>query len=171
MTIFFCSDHHFGQKSLLKYFRADGKKLRSFQDINEMNETIIYNHNSVVKKSDTVFFLGDVAEELHGLDSLERMNGNKILIKGNHDILHINHYLKHFDDILAVKVFPKDFICSHIPLNKSSLRENYGFTNVHGHTHSNVLPDKSYINVSMENISFTPISYEEILDKIKEFKD
>ncbi len=53
----------------------------------EMNEYIIQKWNSVVKKDDTVYHLGDVGfgslEEVKGL--IEKLNGTKILLRGNHD--------------------------------------------------------------------------------------
>lgn len=163
--IFFCSDHHFDDSKILTYNDGKGNFVRNFRTVAEMSETIVYNHNQVVKKSDLVYFLGDCAIELSGLDYVKRMNGTKILVKGNHDILHINHYLKLFDDILAYKVFPNDFVCSHIPLSKNSIRESFGHTNVHGHTHNRVLGN-GYINVCMEQNEYTPVSYDQIL-KIK----
>jgi calcineurin-like phosphoesterase family protein len=166
MSIFFCSDHHFGHDKILTFYNYNGEKTRVFDDINSMNETIIYNHNSVVKKSDDVYFLGDVAIELNSLNLLSRMNGKKKLIRGNHDIFHISHYLKYFDEILATATFVGDFILSHIPIHPNCISKSY-VSNVHGHLHSNIIKDKRYFNVSLEQIEFTPIEYSEILKKIK----
>lgn len=161
MSIFFCSDHHFGHAAILTFENSDGSKLRYHSDMNEMHDTIVYRHNEVVKKSDTVYFLGDVCINLPHIEQLDRMNGKKILIKGNHDIFHINHYLKYFEDICAYKVFPKHFICSHIPLHPNSIQYEL-LGNVHGHTHKRCLDDKRYFNVSLEAINYTPVEFNQI---------
>ena len=60
---------------------------RPFVTINEMNEALITNWNSVVTPEDTVIHLGDFAfagfQVAH--DIMARLNGYKILVKGNHD--------------------------------------------------------------------------------------
>lgn len=175
MSIFYCSDHHFGHSGMLEFVDYDGKPIRSFENIDEMNDTIIYNHNSVVKKSDTVYFLGDVAMDLPWLSLLGRMNGKKKLVKGNHDIFHINHYLKYFEDILGTATFVDEFILSHIPLHTDCITTRFK-TNVHGHLHTNTVKnndvrDPNYFCVCMEQINYTPIEHDELTIKIKERKN
>ena len=53
-----------------------------------MNETIIWNFNSCVKKNDTVYILGDIAHRTSVVEVnrlISSLNGKKILCKGNHD--------------------------------------------------------------------------------------
>ena len=57
------------------------------------------NWNRVVGQGDKVYHLGDVAIGRKGLDILDRLNGRKILIKGNHDIFKAKDYLEYFKDI------------------------------------------------------------------------
>ena len=54
--IFLTSDCHFGHKNIIKY-EPDSRG--QFDSIEEMNETIIQNWNSVVNNEDTVYVLGD----------------------------------------------------------------------------------------------------------------
>lgn len=79
--IYFISDTHFYHSNIIKYSN------RPFKDVNEMNETIINSWNSVVKNDDTVYHLGDFClssdDEIKSIFNM--LNGNKILIRGNHD--------------------------------------------------------------------------------------
>lgn len=167
-NIFFASDHHFGHANILTFKRADGTALRDFKDVDHMNEHIIQKHNETVRPNDKVYFLGDVVmnRKNSGLKILERLNGEKILIKGNHDQCDANAYLEYFKDIRGSHQF-EGLIMTHIPIHPESLAR-WGL-NVHGHLHHNVvklplaqIPDKRYFNVSMERINYTPISLEEI---------
>lgn len=133
-----------------------------------MNEHIVDCHNSVVRPNDKVYFLGDVvmSTKSYSLDILKRMNGQKVLIKGNHDLCKMQAYLEHFKDVRGSHQFD-GMILTHIPIHPESLAR-WGL-NVHGHLHSNVvrmplsqIPDRRYFNVSMERINYTPISLEEV---------
>ncbi len=167
-NIFFASDHHFHHSNILTFRKEDGSPLRSFSDVNHMNEYMVMQHNRVVMPSDKVYFLGDVTmgKNLKSLEIIGRMNGEKILIKGNHDLGKAEHYLQYFKDIRAVHQFD-GLVLSHIPLHEESL-SRWG-VNVHGHLHYNRVKtaaghiDKRYICVCMEQLNdYTPISLEEI---------
>lgn len=67
-----------------------------------MNEFMVMMYNRAVKPEDRVYMLGDVAFNKRDLVILNRMNGRKVLIKGNHDNLDLKDYLPYFDDIRAV---------------------------------------------------------------------
>jgi len=172
MNIFFASDHHFHHKNILTFKDSDDKPLRVFDDVEEMNEYMVDCHNRVVKPTDKVYFLGDISMSRNskGLEILGRMTGEKILIKGNHDLCTANQYLKYFKDVRGSHQF-EGMILTHIPIHPESLAR-WGL-NVHGHLHSNRVvlhdqagsvlgPDLRYFNVSMEQINYTPISLEEI---------
>ena len=167
-NIFFASDHHFGHANILTFKRDDGTPLREFVDVDHMNEHIVNCHNSVVRPGDKVYFLGDVTmdRKSRGLEILQRMNGEKILIKGNHDQCKPEAYLRYFKDIRGSHQF-EGLIMTHIPIHPESLAR-WGL-NVHGHLHANVvrmplsqIPDRRYFSVCMERINYTPISLEEI---------
>ena len=86
-NIFLASDHHMNHANCLTFKKNDGTPLRPYSCVEEMNETLIDNHNSVVRPQDKIYMLGDVAMNKRGLEMVKRMNGTKILIKGNHDCL------------------------------------------------------------------------------------
>ena len=81
IMIYFIADTHFNHANIIKYCN------RPFKNTYEMNEYIIKKWNSVVKEADTVYHLGDVGfGSLQEVKSLvERLNGRKILLRGNHD--------------------------------------------------------------------------------------
>ncbi len=158
----------FHHANILTFKRDDGTPLREFESVAHMNEHIVNCHNSVVRPSDKTYFLGDVCMDRkgRGLEILARMNGEKVLIKGNHDQCKPAEYLKYFKDIRGSHQFD-GLIMTHIPIHSESLAR-WGL-NVHGHLHYNVvrmplsqIPDRRYFNVGMERINYTPISLEEI---------
>jgi calcineurin-like phosphoesterase family protein len=92
------------------------------------------------------------------------MNGGKVLIKGNHDTLKMSQYEQYFKDIRGSHQLA-GILMTHIPVHPESLAR-WGF-NVHGHLHSykvmlGKVEDKRYLNVSMEQINYTPISLEDV---------
>ena len=173
-NIWFCADHHLYHEGVLRFFKADGvTPLRVFDSVTHMNEYIIYKHNLVVRPQDKVYFLGDVmcSKKAPQLELLGRMNGEKILIKGNHDYLSLNAYQKFFKDVRSVYAID-GMLLSHIPIHPGSLSR--WDINVHGHCHSNVVtdhnghPDPRYFCVSMEQLDdYSPISLDQINKKLK----
>lgn len=85
MTTFFTSDHHFGHRNISRLAR------RPFPDtdegVDEMNEAMIETWNGDVAPGDIVWVLGDFAMGRidESLPVLDRLNGTKHLISGNHD--------------------------------------------------------------------------------------
>ena len=174
-NIFFCSDHHFYHQNILTFKRDDGTPLREFQDVNHMNEIMVQRHNERVRPNDKVYFLGDVtmSRNAHGLEILGRMNGEKVLIKGNHDLCKPQQYMQYFKDIRGSHQFD-GMILTHIPIHPDSLAR-WGL-NVHGHLHYQVvrlplsqIPDRRYYNVSMERINYTPVSLEEVKKHVNNY--
>ena len=152
------SDTHFGHKNILTFKDKDSNPLRPFKSVEEMNSTIIDNWNNVVGKEDKVYHLGDVGMcSFTALkDIFQKLNGRKVLIKGNHDNLKLSQYAQLFDDVRAYHVLDK-FVLSHIPIHSESLSR--WKANVHGHLHSNKLNDNRYYNVSVECVNYTPVEF------------
>lgn len=166
-NIFLASDHHFSHEKLVKEFKKpDGTPIRDFANADEMNEYIIEKHNSVVRPQDKTYFLGDVVFHNKYLHLVGRLNGEKVLIKGNHDILKLSQYEPYFKDVRGTHQF-SGVILSHIPIHPESLSR--WKINIHGHLHYNKVrdnhgkEDKRYYNVSMECLNdYTPVSLEQI---------
>jgi calcineurin-like phosphoesterase family protein len=165
MNIFLISDTHFGHGNILNFKDKKGNAVRPFSSAEEMDETLIENWNKVVKPTDKIYHLGDVAIPRKGLECLKRCNGNKVLIRGNHDIFKLKDYAEHFRDIRGCYVLD-GYVFTHIPIHKDcSARFK---KNIHGHLHTNKLEDKFYFNVSVEQINYTPINFEEIKNNFME---
>jgi len=129
-----------------------------------MNEDMIERWNAKVGPNDLIYHLGDVVINRKFLHIMGRLNGRKVLIKGNHDHFELNEYLPYFDDIRAYHVLDKHIMC-HIPVHPGS--KGRFKANIHGHTHANVVTDKGrpdpwYIPVSVEHTNYEPIAFDEI---------
>lgn len=163
------ADTHFGHQGVCNFTEADGETpLRPWDNADEMTGALIGNWNRVVEPQDRVYVLGDVAMSKKHLWPLEVLNGRKVLVKGNHDTEKLSVYSKYFDDVRAY-VVKKGFIMSHIPIHPGSLAR--WKVNIHGHLHSNLVmdgnkPDPRYVNVSVEQIEYTPYNLQLIVDKL-----
>src|SRR6185437_4041805 len=83
MSTYFIADTHFSHKNILKYQPVS----RPFENIHEMNKVLTIRWNSVVHKDDTIYHLGDFcfSGKASAQTIFDGLNGNKILIVGNHD--------------------------------------------------------------------------------------
>ena len=108
-----------------------------------------------------MYHLGDVGfmNVTRFNEIFSQLNGEKVLIKGNHDILKPNQWLQHFKDIRAYHVLDK-ILLAHVPIHPLSLERWRG--QVHGHLHDQVVGDPKYVNISVERINYTPIDFEEL---------
>ena len=169
-SVFLTSDTHFGHAGVCRFTCDDGiTKIRPWTDPNEMDEEMVKRWNETVKPNDKVYHLGDVVINRRCLSILHRLNGDKVLIKGNHDIFKLSDYTAHFRDIRGYHVM-NNMILSHIPLHPES--QGRFRANIHGHLHQrrvlkDGLIDPFYFNVSVEQTDFKPILFEEVLERIK----
>lgn len=181
-SVWLISDTHFGhEKTCTVFKRADGSPLRPFSCAEEMDEFMVKSWNERVRPNDKVYHLGDVVINRKFLPILGRLNGDKVLIRGNHDIFKLEDYTEYFRDIRGYHVM-NGLILSHVPVHADSLAR-FG-CNIHGHLHANRVCkprgvdvktgevlysdeiDPRYQNVSVEQIDFTPILFEELQKKI-----
>ncbi len=99
---------------------------RPFRDIEEHDELLIRNWNNLVMPADRVYHMGDIVINRRFLPVLNRLNGRKKLIKGNHDIFHLKDYVPYFDDIVAYRTYPEQgIIVSHIPVHEGQLENRF----------------------------------------------
>jgi calcineurin-like phosphoesterase family protein len=166
---FLVSDTHFGHMGVCKFLRTDGTKLRPWDDSEAMDEAMVERWNETVRPTDKVYHLGDVVINRKALKIMERLNGDKVLIKGNHDIFKLEDYTPYFRDIRGYHVMPGvGVILSHIPLHIDS-HGRFGL-NIHGHLHDKRVMtdgkvDVRYHCVCVEQTDYRPISLDEVLER------
>lgn len=88
MTKFFTADQHFGHANIIRFEQANRRNQtgRLFRSVEEMDEYIIQQWNATVTPADTVYCLGDFSFKQSTMEAIApRLNGEKILIVGNHD--------------------------------------------------------------------------------------
>jgi calcineurin-like phosphoesterase family protein len=184
-SVFLVSDTHFGHAGVCRFTRSDGfTKLRPWTDPDEMDEAMVKAWNERVKPTDKVYHLGDVVINRKSLKILHRLNGDKVLIRGNHDIFRDDEYRTYFRELRAYHVM-NGMILSHIPVHPESLGR-FG-VNIHGHLHANRVKKIVGVNVrtgeftySEENDTryhcvcveqtpdFAPILFEDVIKRIQE---
>ena len=182
-AVFLTSDTHFGHAGVCRFTEADGvTKIRPWTDPDEMDEEMIKRWNATVRPNDKVYHLGDVVINRKSLSTLSRLNGDKVLIRGNHDIFRDDEYRVYFRELRAYHVM-NGMILSHIPLHEASLGR-FG-VNIHGHLHTNRVKkargidaktgatlysdenDVRYHCVCVEQTDFTPILFEDVIKRIE----
>lgn len=174
MASYFASDYHFGHKNVIKYDK------RPFRDVYEMDEELIARHNEVVDETDNFYFMGDFSFNKQRTEEyLQRLNGNKYFIKGNHDGDHTvqlyKKYGTYLGELAEVDVNNQRIILCHYALrvwNKS----HRGVWHLYGHSHHS-LPDDLYslsfdVGINGKGYDYTPLSFSQvrgIMDK-KQYK-
>lgn len=157
--VYMISDLHLGHRNILDFARPQ------FSNLNEMHEYIIDTWNDTVrgKKRDVVWGLGDVAFSKECLPILNKLNGYKKLVLGNHDKFSVKEYAKYFGKIFG-GVFLDGGLLTHIPCHPQNIEFRAKF-NVHGHIHDpkQCIRDSRYVNVCMDCVPhMAPVPWEEI---------
>lgn len=179
--MWFISDSHFFHNNVIKYSN------RPFSSVEEMNETLVKNWNDKVSKTDVIYHLGDVIFAKHDnqfQETLGRLNGKKILIKGNHDdYKSYSPFWTYWDNVYDYKEVKYDgtkFMLMHFPLavwNKG----HRGALHLFGHSHSSLnykVKGTTQMDVGVdsgghgdkEDWKYRPIHAEEIIEYLKDCK-
>ena len=187
--LYFTSDLHFGHKNILKFGRGN-----TYNTIEEHDQGIIDNWNKVVKKGDEVYVLGDasLSTNVNFLkEKLEKLNGNKHLIKGNHDRLKIHAELCNLNiwasihEYLEKNVVLNDkeyrLILSHYPILEFNGAFKPNVIHLYGHIHDMNDYDDIYKKLGFKALhvgldcsnkykntdKYTPISLENLIEYLK----
>ena len=180
--IFFTSDTHFFHKNIIWMC------LRPYNSVEEMNQKLIENWNSVVTNDDIVFHLGDFAfaGQPAWRSIREQLNGNIVLIKGNHDENNLRNGCKVlFDGVyeqIRLYIGTRCIYLNHYPFlcyGGSYKNEKDAVWNLFGHVHSGPNSTGLDINrlkvlfpyqydVGVDNNNYTPVSYSQLINIINE---
>lgn len=166
MNIFVTADLHLGHTNIIKHCG------RYFNNVNEMDETIINNWNSVIKQKDLVYIVGDFAWKTPDR-YISKLNGKKILIRGNHDYKFKKYYylFQEVHDILIRNINEQKVVFCHYKLTTWP-GSNRGAYHLHGHSHGMLYEDPNIpcCDIGVDVWNFIPVSWETIVLKLKERK-
>ena len=175
--IFLTSDTHFGHDREFLFGP------RGFSSIQEHDEAVVANWNSVVGPDDIVYHLGDVMlnDNKHGMDCLRRLNGHIKLIRGNHDTDARMEFYKTLPNVEVlgwaevIKYKKYQFYLSHHPTLTSNLEKapylRMHLINLFGHTHQQkrFYEDMPYMfHVGMDSNNCTPVLLDDAIEMMKE---
>ena len=171
MTIWLTSDTHFNHKKVITYSN------RPFSSIEEMNESLIKRHNSLVKPKDRVYHLGDLGffKEKKDIENIyTQLNGYKIIIFGNHDQKYrkeLVYVADEFYDITEINHNGEHIILCHYPMHRWN-KSHYGSLHCHGHVHGrldaeNKLIRRYDVGVDANDHNYYPVSLDEVVEKLK----
>lgn len=174
--IYLISDTHFNHNKDFVY------KARGFNSIEEMNEKIIENWNSIVTDEDTIYVLGDVimGEDLQaGLRIISKLKGQKYLAYGNHDTearlkaFKANHFFKDIQMGYRIKYGKRTYVLTHYPTVTAN-GDDTRTINLYGHTHqtTNFFEDRPYMyHIGVDSHNCAPVCIDDIIAEIKAKKE
>lgn len=158
-NLFFISDLHFHHKNITKYRPLFDSELHH-------RECIKDNWNSIVRRKDVIWVLGDSIFSEDGIEDINSLPGRKVLVMGNHCLEYANRkrLWECFEDVRSL--YKKGGIWySHAPIHSDELRGCY---NVHGHTHNHDVNDYRYLNICVEKTNYKPIDINHIRNVFSE---
>lgn len=132
------SDLHFGHTGIMRYCP---KTRGHYQSVSHMNEDMVSQWNQNVVPGDLVYILGDVSfqQPQQATSTMERLNGTKILVRGNHDRKNLKHepFSAQFSEIheyLELNYNGNYIVMLHYPIYEWD-RMHRGSLHFHGHLH------------------------------------
>ena len=180
--IYLTSDLHLGHKSILRYVD------RPFNSVEEMNEALINNINSVIKPNSDLYILGDLYfgpnQEENTFEYAKKIKCKHIhLIRGNHDmhldkLIKLNEEYKVFETIAPYKEInyeKRRIVLCHFPfMDNAWNKAMHGSIDLHGHLHSNKnynLEQKAKgllrYDVGVDANDYKPVLLDDILEFFK----
>lgn len=164
MSVFFTADTHFGHANIIKYSN------RPYQHVNDMDDELCYNWNSVVSPEDFVYHLGDFS--FGKADKyLAQLNGHIFFVPGNHDreMRRIreekrwNHKITWLPELAEVVIGEQRIVLCHYAL-RVWRKSHHGTWHLYGHSHGSLPedPHSRSFDVGVDVHNYHPISFQEV---------
>lgn len=146
-----------------------------------MDDILIKNFNNLINKEDLTYILGDFTFKNY-TDYITKLNGYKILIRGNHDnkIKDDSEYFKNIYNYLEIDYLDYRFILFHYPIHEWNGFNKKNYIHLHGHCHSyhnkqfyQRIPwykNKLIYNVSVDLNDFKPVLLDNIIKRFNNVK-
>lgn len=150
--IYITADLHFDDDNIRRMEREE------FKDVTEMNEIMVKNWNSKVTDNDIVYVLGDFGNTKW----LDKLNGDKILIVGDHDNV-CGNWTKVYDKPIIVDDY---WILSHRPMY---VNNKMPYANIFGHVHGNKMYTdygSNHFCACIERTGYELLTFTEIKEKV-----
>ncbi len=160
MATHLIADTHFGHAGIVKLCHRPFLDSAGEPDVDLMDRTMIEGWNAVVRKDDTVIHCGDFAHraDTHKLwNYFERLNGKKILVRGNHDgpeTLALPWASQH--DILCASIdSTRVVICHYAMRTWPGVRK--GTLMLYGHNHGRLPGNQQSMDIGVDVMGFAPV--------------
>lgn len=164
-NIYFTADTHFNHANIIRFCN------RPFDDVLEMNEIIIQKWNEKIKPNSIVYHLGDFAfgEAGYIKDSL---NGKITLIKGSHEksAYACRNKFEQITPLLEIDINNTTIVLCHYSM-RTWHKSHYNSWHLYGHSHGKLEGWGKSFDVGVDSWNFTPLSYEEIREEMKNRPD
>lgn len=159
---FFVADEHYGHANVI------GFNDRPFADVEEMDEALIANHNSVVKKGDIVIHAGDFCwykryydKNLNSKDVvsyINRLNGTHVFLKGSHDYwMPRNKSIQIWEKMIDGHYL----VVCHYAMHTWA-RSHFNSWHLYAHSHKDLKLSGKRHCISVENTNYFPLSFDQV---------
>ena len=139
MRTFITSDLHWGHTNIMKFCPESRARFRN--DVDYMNQAMVKEWNDLIEPEDLVYILGDVAflPAQKAAETVNRLNGTKILVEGNHDRKALNdptfrNCFKEVHKYLDINYNGTKVVMFHYPICEWD-QMHRGSVHFHGHLH------------------------------------
>ena len=176
----FYSDPHFGHANIIKY--AD----RPFANVQEMEDVFIQRYNETVSPEQTCFWVGDCSFRIERFaEIMKKLNGRKLLVRGNHDKSASTMARLGFDLVLDQAILHlggRTCVVCHYPyagseharggrddryLDRRPERRK-GEVLIHGHTHQHDKRRDNSIHVGVDSWDYRPATLEQVTELVRQ---
>ena len=175
--VYFTADMHLGHHNIITL------QDRPFEDVDEMDKTLIELWNARVSKDDHIYIVGDLIfrSDKDAIWHLDKLRGHKHLIIGNHDEKLLKNerataYFESIDQIKDIKENGKHIVLCHYPMIEWNAYY-HGSWHIYGHIHNNrneayeTLKEKEHaLNAGCMINNYMPVSFEELVRNNDIFK-